>query len=174
MAPIAADNTPRTRFEYTVNGEQHDFQIRSNQSPTGEGSFVDTFLTALGPELYALTIGTVSHAVSGSSIFLPVTTGIEGNTYGSGAGVYEQKAWYVDFIGRSAGGRRWRLAVFGIRTLATDFRYVAGENANITAAIAALNGGAGLIPLGVDELSVTVYPYANAGVNAHWQRALRP
>jgi len=26
----------------------------------------------------------------------------------------------------------------------------------------------------IDGGTVTVYPYANAGVNAYWQRALRP
>jgi hypothetical protein len=134
---------------------------------------IDVFLSALSPELYLLAISSVSFAVVGSSVFLPVVTGIEGNTYGSGSGVFEQKAWYVDFIGRSAGGRRWKLAIFGIRTLAGDFRYLAGENSTIADAIAALNAATPDL-LGIDGLPVSVYSYANAGVNAHWQRALRP
>ena len=174
MAPLPEDSTARYRFDYTVNGEQHDFQVRASASPAAVGTFIGGFLTSLAPELYALTIGTVTHAISGSSVFLPVTTGIEGNTYGTGAGVTEQKAWYVDFIGRSTLGRRWRLAVFGIRTLAGDFRYVPGENATIGFAITALDAAGTGELLAIDGGDVNVYPYANAGVNAHWQRALRP
>lgn len=173
MAPLPPSNTPRFRFEYSVNGEQHDFQIRGGFSPTGAGSIVDTFLTSLAPELFLLTIGSVTFAAGGTNIFLPVTTGIEGNTYGTGAGVTEQKAWYIDFIGRSAGGRRWRLAVFGIRTMAGDFRYLPGENASVADAIDDLNNTAGQL-VAIDNLAVNVYTYANAGVNAYWQREIRP
>lgn len=173
MAALPPSNTPRFKFEYTVNGEGHDFTVRSHASPGAIGTEIDAFLDFLAPELYALVITSVSFAADGSNIFLPVTTGIEGNSYGSGAGVYEQKAWYVDFIGRSVAGRRWRLAVYGIRTLATDFRYIAGENLSITAAIASLND-AGSTLVAIDDAEVNVYLYANVGVNAHWQRALRP
>jgi|SRR5215217_645273 len=174
MAPLPEDSTARYRFDYTVNGEPHDFQIRASASPAAVGILAGDLLTTMAPELYALNVVSVSHAASGSGIFLPVTTGIEGNTYGTGTGAYEQKAWYVDFIGRSTAGRRWRLALFGIRTLAGDFRYLPGENATITSAIAVLNAaGVGEL-LAIDGADVVVYPYANAGVNAHWQRALRP
>lgn len=173
MAPLSPDNTIRYRVDYTVNGEDHDFQIRSAGSPSAIDSLVDAFLTAVSGSFYQITVSGFNVAVAGSSIFLPVSGSIIGNTYGSGAGVYEQKAWYADYIGRSAGGRRWRLALYGSRTLGTDFYFAAGENADHTAGIAVLNGASPLVH-GIDGQAVSVYPYVNAGVNSHWQRALRP
>jgi hypothetical protein len=28
--------------------------------------------------------------------------------------------------------------------------------------------------VGIDDLSLSIYPYVNCGDNAHWQRAVRP
>jgi len=173
MAPLPPNSTPRYKVEYTVNGESHDYQLRTAASPAAVGTFIGALLAALAPELYQTTIGTVSFAADNSNIFLPVVTGAEGLIAGTGSGAYEQKAWYIDFIGRSSLGRRWRLAMFGIRTLAGDFRYAAGENASVTATIAVLNAFTPSL-VAIDGGTVTVYPYANAGVNAYWQRALRP
>lgn len=173
MAPLPPNNTPRFQFEYTVNGESHDFQIRANASPVAVGSLVDVWLTALSPALFLVTLNLVSFAADGTDIFLPVTTGIEGNTYGTGDESDDvQRAWYINFIGRSAGGRRWRLAMFGIRELSADFRFLPAENADVADAITALQGASPDL-LAIDGLAVTVYNYANAGVNAHWQRAIR-
>lgn len=173
MAPLSPDNTIRYKVDYTVNGEQHDFQIRSAGSPSAIDSLVDAFLNAVSASFYQIAVTGFSYAVAGSNIFLPVSGSILGNTYGSGAGVYEQKAWYADFIGRSTGGRRWRLALYGTRTLGADFKFATGENADITAGIAVLNSASPLVHA-IDGLPVNVYTYANAGVNSHWQRALRP
>jgi len=131
------------------------------------------FLNALSPALNALVVNTVEFAPSGSSVFNIVTTGIEGSTVGSGAGTGSARANYVDFIGRSSGGRRVRLAVFGLKIDATDYRFIAGENAAVDAAIVELNTHTGAF-LAIDGVAPQWYSYANAGVNAHWQKAVRP
>lgn len=173
MAPISPDNTPRFRVKYTNIGTQHTMDIRSTSSPSSLGTQVDAFLTALSPKMRATVIDEVLFASSGSSVFNTVTSGIEGNTYGSGAGVLANVTQYADFVGRSSGGRRVRLAVFGIPDTSTDFRYLAGEDADIDATIAVLNG-AGNTFLAIDNLPPVWKSYANAGQNAYWQRQLRP
>jgi hypothetical protein len=76
------------------------------------------------------------------------------------------------FQGRSAGGRKWHLDVFGARTLGTDFRLSPGENSDVTNAVDALQAfGSNLV--GIDDEQVTVYTYVNCAANAHWQRAQR-
>jgi len=116
----------------------------------------------------------VEHAATGSNVFLPVTSGIEGNVYGGPGGSIGEVPWNIDFAGRSAGGRKWRLAVFGMKSLAGDYKFLPGENTPVDNAIAALQTRSPGDLLGIDATEVTVYSYANAGVNAHWQRALRP
>lgn len=174
LPPLAPSNTARFRINYTVGGEQHDFQVRSTPvSPTALGVQVDAFLSDLAAALNAVTIDSVEFAANGSNVFNIVTTGIEGQVYGSGAGGGSARANYVDFIGRSSGGRRVRLAVFGLKVDATDYRFVSGENAAVDNAIVSLNGAVGSF-LAIDGVAPQWYSYANAGVNAHWQKAVRP
>jgi hypothetical protein len=173
MAPLSPDNTARYRVHYTVIGAQHTMEIRSLISPGALGTLVDSLLTQLGTDIFAMVVDFVEFAASGSNVFNSVTTGIEGFTYGSGAGTTIQIPNYVHFIGRTTGGRRVRLTVFGIIGLGTDYRFIAGEDALIDAAISVLVASGGNI-LGIDGLTPVWKSYANAGTNAHWQKAVRP
>jgi hypothetical protein len=122
--------------------------------------------------MFGLTVTTVEFAASGSSIFLPVTSGIEGNAYGSGTPIVEQVPWFYGFIGRSAAGRKWHLDLFGGVSIGINFRWSPGESGAVDNAIVALQAfGSNL--LGIDGSAVTVYTYANAGSNAHYQRKQR-
>lgn len=174
MAPLPVESTARYRVNYTVGGEQHDFQVRVGAvSPSVFGDWLVSFMVALVPALNAVVINGVDFAVNGSTIFNPVTTVADGNSYGSGLGTGSAIPNYVNFIGRSSGGRRVRLAVFGLKLDATDYRFSPGENAAIAEAIAVLKSNAA-IAIAIDGLAPTWYNYANAGVNAYWQRNIRP
>jgi hypothetical protein len=173
MAPILPNNTARFRVSYVVGGENHTFEVRSGASPSAVGTLVDHFLSSLGAAIGAMTINGVEFAAEGSDIFNAVTTGIEGNPYGTGAVTNAVRANAYNFIGRSPGGRRVRLMVFGAVDLGSDFRFVAGENAAIDSGIEALNDAGGNI-LCIDGLTPIWKTYANCIVNAHWQKQLRP
>lgn len=173
LPPLPPENTARFRVNYSVGGEQHNFQVRSAPtSPATLGADVDAFLTALSGALNAVTISTVEFAASGSNVFNIVTSGIEGNAYGSGAGTGSARANYVDFIGRSTDGRKVKLAVFGLKIDATDYRFLPGENTSVDDAIDVLQLG-GVQFLTISGVKPQWYTYANAGVNYHWQRAVR-
>ena len=173
MAPLSPDNTPRFRVHYTVSGHQHDFQLRSHDSPSFIGGFLTNFLGALTGLTFASVLDFVDFATAGSSVYNPVTTGVEGMTWGVGPGSTIQVPEFVNFIGRTSGGRRVRVAVFGMGVDSVDYRWQAGENAGIDNAIAELvTMGSHL--RGIDDLTPIWKSYANAGFNAYWQKAVRP
>jgi hypothetical protein len=172
MAPLSPDNTPRFRVFYDMAGDQHSFQIRSHASPATVGGIVDNFLSNMGIAGYLKTILFVDFAVAGSSVYNPVTTGIEGNTYGSGLAPAEAQAWEFNFIGRTVGGRRVRIGVFGATALGDNYRYIAGESGQLDSAIAALVAAAGNI-VGIDDLTPVWKDYVNVKPNDHWVKNLR-
>lgn len=173
MAPLPPSNTARFRFFYTCIGKQHALQVRTASSPASIAGFMNAYWTAFGVSLNAMVIDFVTFAASGSDIFNAITTGIEGNTYGSGAGTVEQVPWAYTFIGRTAGGRRVRWNQFGSKTLGTDYRTLATESAPIDAVIALLRLGPSQL-LGIDGLIPVWKTYANNQVNDHWIKNVRP
>jgi len=173
MAPLPPDSTPRFKVFYTGGLNDHDFQVRSHLSPAAIGVDIDAFLTALAARMHLITVNQVQFAASGSNVFNPVTTGIEGQSYSSGAAITQEAPNYIDFIGRSTGGKRTRITLFGVSGLGADFRWAAGEDSAVDAAIAVLIA-AGSDFRCIDDLAPVWKPYANAGVNAHWQKATRP
>lgn len=173
MAPLPPSNTPRYKVLYTTVFEQHSMEIRSHISPSALGTLVNDFMTAIGASALVATIDEVQFAADGSDIFNAVTTGIEGNSYGTGAGYDAQTAWYYSWIGRSSDGRRVRLYRFGASSLGNDFRFGRGEGTGLDAATDVLvAAGADIVTIG--DLQPVWKFYINAGVNAHWQKAVRP
>lgn len=174
MAPLSPDNTARYKVFYVTNATQHTQEVRTNVvSPSAMGTLLDAYYTALGSKIYGTTIQEVQFAGTGSNIFNPVTTGIEGNVYSSGTGIPGETPYYFDFIGRSSGGRRMRFAQFGAKALGSDYRYIAGEDANLDAALAVIAGAASAW-VAIDGIKPTMKSYINAGVNSYWQRKVRP
>lgn len=172
MAALPASNTARFRFHYTTVGENHTVQFRSASSPAVMGILFQQLLTALGASIFVVTVNTVDWAPSGSDIFNPVTTGIEGTSYGVGAGATFNAPWAVTFVGRTSGGRRVRAAIFGMSTIAGNYRFAPGESAQVDAAINVLQG-AGSNIVGIDGVVPVWYDYANVQVNDHWVKIIR-
>lgn len=173
MAPLAPSNTARFRFFYTVTGRQHALQIRSASSPASIGGFVNAWWLSFASELFQFNLDFVTFAASGSDIFNPVVTGFEGNSYGAGAGNLENVPWAYTFIGRSAGGRRVRLSQYGAKALSSNYRFTAGENTQVDAAVALLQAQPTQL-LVIDGLIPVWKNYANVQVNDHWVKEVRP
>lgn len=172
MAPLAPSNTPRFRVHYTNAGVQHAFQMRSSSSPAAVGAAANAFLTALNVSLYLITIDFVDWAPSGSDIFNPVVTGIEGNTYGAGVPPEVNKAVAINFVGRTSGGRRVRVAVFGATGFALNYRASAGEVPSVDAAISVLQASTNEFR-GIDNIGPIWKTYANFKSWDHWVKELR-
>jgi len=172
MAPLPPNGTPRFRFNYTVGGLAHSFQVRSHGSPSLVGGLVDGVLTQLSDGLFDFTLDTVDFAADNSDIFIPVITGIEGETYGDGTPTDLQKPWFYGFQGRGATGRKWHLDIFGAIALGNNYIWSPGEYTVIDNAVAALQAfGSDLVDIA--DAQVTVYTYVNGGANSHFQRKAR-
>lgn len=172
MAPLLPSNTARFRINYSAVGLQHSHQVRSTASPAAVGTFVAALHNALNNTMFIHTITSVDFAASGSDIFNPVTTGIEGTTYGTGAGAEFNEPWAITFVGRTSGGRRARMAIFGMTTLGSNYRIGPGEIANVDNAIGVLQA-AGANCLAIDGLVPVWRTYANVQVNDHWVKETR-
>lgn len=172
MAPLSPSNTPRFRVHYIGGGLEHSFQMRSNQSPASIGTAANAFLAALAPLLHVITISFVEFAPAASDIFNPVTTGIEGNSYGTGTAPTANTAIAVNFIGRTSGGRRVRVAIFNVTGLALNYRATAGEVAAVDAARATLVANS-LSWLGIDGIVPVWKTYADIKAWDHWVDQLR-
>jgi len=173
MAPLPPNSTPRYKLAYTNSSKQHVMDLRSHASPSAIGTELDAFFTAIDSLLTATQIDDLLFAADGSNVFNSVSSSIVGQTYGTGAGSDLVVASYVNFIGRSSGGRRIRMAVFGTNNLGADFRFNAGESTAVDDAIDLLNDPASTL-VTIEDLKPVWKNYANAGFNAYWQRAQRP
>lgn len=174
MAPLPHNNTAIFYVDYTVINVQHTFELRATGglSPASLGTFLNTFLGHLSADILSLTVNLVRFAAAGSNVSNPVTTGIEGTVYGSGAGTPDSVPAFLNFIGRSTGGRRVRLAVFGYKTNFSNFRLLNSEDTHVADAVGDLNGLANGA-LAIDGIKPVWYPYANVGFSAYWIRQVR-
>lgn len=174
MAPLPENNTECYFVDYTAAGENHTMLVRVADD-TAAGDFGDTMNAVLGTIdtlLYQLTINQVRRRARNSTITFPVISGIEGNTYGSGAPANDERADFINFVGRSIGGRRVSLAIFGANQIDDNFRATSSESSDVAATVALLNSDDGIF-LSIDGLNPVWYPYVNMAASAYWQRKLR-
>jgi hypothetical protein len=175
MAPLPHNNTDIVYVDYQQGNQEHTFEVRVDT--LGEIEAIETvigaFLTAVGNLVGLATILSVRGQASGSNISFPFPiSSLVGTTFGSGAVNNETVPFYINFVGRSTGGRRVSLALFGRAGSLSDYRLTNSEETEIGAALTILNGSPGTF-LAIDGLQPLWYPYANVGVNAYWQREQR-
>jgi len=173
MAPLPPNSTPRYKVFYTNNDVQHVQQVRSHASPSTFGTTMDSIWTTIGAQLYETVIDDVQFCADGENVFNSVSTTLTGNTYGSGSGSAGSPATFIGFPGRSSDGRKVELLFFGVKTVGTDYRIIAGENVDVDATVELLQGLTTFI-VTIGDLAPVWKTYANAGYNAYWQRKLRP
>ena len=174
MAPLPPESTLRYKVEYGVNAQVHTMEVRATgaESPSTFGTHLDAVLTALAPLLFQVNIVQVSVAVAGSTIFNPVTTGIESNTYGTGAGNAYNIPFSFSFVGRTSGGRRSRFVVYGANLLDNTYRVDDTEEPDVGTVATLINSYTNAW-IGIDGLKPVWKSYANMSVNAYWQRHRR-
>lgn len=176
MAPLPSNSTGVFFLDYTTEGRQHTLQIRfgTGSSALEAAGVAEAFLTALGTNMYVMTVDGARVRDAGGSVTYPVTWGGPA-TFGSGTEGLYATAQYVNFVGRSIGGRRCRLAVFGwkgiVDTGDDNFRFSSAVGW-VAAALAALEA-LPECPVSVDGDVVNWQQYANTGINAYWRNHIR-
>jgi hypothetical protein len=174
VAALPPDNTARYKVFYTFAGNTHVVQVRATgvHSPSSFGTWFDGLMTELDNSLYPVTISKVEFAASGSNVFNTVVTGIESNTYGSGTPVGLLAPQFIGFQGRTSGGHKVRLSIYGIKPEENDYRFEPADNADVDDAITYLQTTSAFAK-GIDGVTPNWYSYANTGFNAYWQRKNR-
>lgn len=175
MAPLPPESTKRFYYSYASAINPHTLVLRvPDAATTAEADLlVAALLTDIGANFPASTITSVEVSASGSNARFPIASDRLGDNFGSGTGSIEQDAIGIGFVGRSSGGRRARLFMFGWGGgLSSNYRISAAENAGVAAAINDLNDAAGDI-VAIDGLEITWKAYANVKPNDHWVKAGR-
>lgn len=174
MAPLPVDNTARYVIRYNGAQNEHSLLVRTADSvnATEVGTAVDAVLTALDPNLWALSVLDAIFYAKNSNVSVPVTTGIEGNTYGTGIPSVLDEPNYIDFVGRSAGGRRNKLTIFGPTDLGGNYRVNVGEFGSIQDVLDVLENTPGIF-VAIDGGDCFWKQYANTGTNSYWQKEMR-
>jgi len=175
MAPLPHNNTDLVIVDYSQGPRNHSFEVRVDTLSEIEAieTVIGAFLVAVGGLVGAAEITAVRGQAAGSNISLPFPiSSLVGTTFGVGTTNNETVPFFLNFVGRSTGGRRVSLALFGKSGSLSDYRLTSSEETEIAAAVAILNGSEGTF-LAIDDLPAIWYPYANVGVNAYWQRKQR-
>ena len=174
MAPLPANSTAQYFVDYSAVSREHTFGVRVNalESPAQFGAHLHSFLLAVSPETYPITVNVVRFQAAGTNFSSPVTTGEEGTIFGTGSPTVDQAPFAINFRGRTPGGRRCGLELFGYKGTTSGWRVTDAENVNIAATHAIMVAAANAW-LGIDGLKPVWYPYANVVHNAYWQRKVR-
>lgn len=186
MTAFAPNWTSRVRISYYHARRPHTLNLRFPGPITGSGltdilTTVVAFQTALAPLLWDdFTFNSVSACDIDSNIFLPQPSigGAPGAVLSTDLNG-EDKAWTGVFVGRTANGNPAHFSIVGLvhqniieEGQGHNFRVIAGENADIDAAIDVLQGAASTI-VGNDGSPVTWYDYVNVSPNARQKKITR-
>lgn len=183
LPPLAANNTARYFVRYTANARNHIVQFRYDDggvsAPPSLQMMIDlvVFFNAMRtfmPTDYAMV--EAWYIASGDIVSVPagvpllVLAGTQPIQISEAPG-------YFTFVGRSTDGRKVRLFLLGAgmtpaadQSYLSNYRITASEDANIAAAIAALDASEVVAIGGLEPLWKG---YVNCGYNAYWQKEMR-
>lgn len=174
MVPIPPSNTTRWKVTYSTANAEHSVLCRSTGALTSAGfsTFFDAFLTALEPRLYEIAIVSLQVAAAGLNVFNTVTWS-GAASYGSGAEAAVFAPRQMCFLGRTSGGRRARMFLFGMSGTSPDnYRIYSADDTAISDAYDVLNTNPGVF-VGIDGLATVKYNYVDVNFNSYWERAVR-
>lgn len=150
-------------------------QFRTNEvvSDATVESAIKAFLNPLVSIIHQTVVfGTLRRAERLSNVSNPVPWTV---MTGGVSGIMNPTIYprYISFIGRSRGGRRVRIFVYGTSIAVTDdYRLNFSESSAIEASLAALNSPSSIF-MAIDGTRPIWKAYANQGYNAYHQRKRR-
>lgn len=174
MAPLDPNNTARYKYEYENAQNKHSLVIRAGAGATDSSMDADlaTLMGHIGAGFSASTFTGASKAAAGSDLFFPFASGAVGDTFGSGAAIKQYDATSMTFVGRTPGGRRTRVSIFGFKGDLSEFRLTSAESSDVASAIDDLNSF-GFSFIGIDGLTALWNEYADIKANDHWVKKSR-
>lgn len=174
MAPLPYNSTDILKVEYDTTVGVHQLQFRRHAS-VDKATFITTarsFCSALASRIN--TSGgftSATYQAAGSNVSLPESWTLIAGTNGTAPNAI-QRPEFVSFLGRTAGGRRVRLAFFDMYLPAeSDWRLELGDVSALNSARTVLTTGSWIAA--VDGMSPIWYPYFNIAYSAYWTRKSR-
>jgi len=175
MPALAPNNTDRYFFHYQTAAHSHTLVVRTASGElyaTVEGA-VEDLLTGLSAAFVASAGTSVDFQAAGTDFSTPVSTGDWSSfSWGSGAATPENDAIAFNFQGRSSGGHKSRMGIFGYKNSPSNYRLTGGEAAAVETAVGILNSTVGAF-LAIDGLHPNWYSYVNIKPNDYWVRQAR-
>lgn len=184
MATYAPNVTPRYKLHYTTQGKAHTALWRIQRGTVFDTTFlgkVHDFYAAMAPVLFSdWTMVSAEQANEDSDVFLPspLPTAITGSVSVGGASASDA-AFAAGFIGRSSGGQKARMFLYGVGLAAlvrnpvgNDWRLSGVEESHVAAAVNVLNFTLPVL-FATDDHDVLWYNYASIKYNDRWVRKLR-
>jgi hypothetical protein len=173
LLPLPADGTPRLKLAYYNGRDDHSLTVRFAAGSQGAAEEeLDVFLTQFSDTMSEITIVSAYVAPAGSDVFNP-TTWPGSTTYGAGVTPEINRTFAFSFAGRSSTGRKARLFLYAVLAVNdASFRILSSENADVAAAVAALNSSSAGFKA-IDGSQPIWHGYANVGQNDHWLAEVR-
>jgi len=172
MAALPANNTDRLFLHYSNALNEHTTIIRC---PPGANlaTVVDEWESVL-TELtgaFVATNGTSADFQAAGDNFSTPYSGSDWSSFswGSGTAVVTSDGVQMNFQGRSAGGHKSRVGVFGYKNDVSNWRLTEGEAASIGTAVGILSTSTNGF-YAIDGLKPTWYAYVNLKYNDYWVR----
>lgn len=170
MAPLPENNTPRVKVTYQNAIAAHSVILRmvAESDLAALSAAFEDFVQALTASYHFSEVTGVSMAADGSDLFFDVVgSPLIGVTWGSGAAIVDTNAQFGNFVGRSSGGRRSKLYLFGWKDVISGYRLTATEDTDIGTAVAVLNANDAIFTA-IDGLATQWKTYVNIKTNDHW------
>jgi len=174
LPPLPDNASQRWFYHYQNAVARHVMMIRgtSSANTADADDLVIDLLGAIGGQFGLNEFYAVEHAAAGSDLRFPVASDRIGDTFGSGTMLAEWNATAATFVGRSGGGYRGRIVLFGWKGVTSAFRLTSAEESQVADAVAVLNSHTAT-PATKEELPATWYPYVDIKPNDHWVRKAR-
>lgn len=175
MPALPEETYPRLFIDYEGPMGQHTLQFRQSagdSSAVAATKAAEFINTVKGIVYNGVTFNAARWAVAGSNVSNPIAwTPIAGTAAGTQAAA--AFPIFVSWIGRTTGGRRVRLFLYGTNINPdSDFRLGIGDATWVSASVSRLNSSPYPI-YGIDGLPPVWKSYVNVGYNAYFQRKRR-
>jgi hypothetical protein len=189
MPDFAPNVTFRYRLHYNVVGRLHTMQcrmVRGIDAGTGQteaAAYLRSLFAAMDDTLSDdLSFISAEYALTDSDLFFPATVPAAVVGLVSAATFSKQDSiTHLTFSGRGAGGSKINMKLYGCQFTPdvvpaedeSDFVLTSAENANVSAAVSALNTSVGGRTVCIDNTVASFHARATVKVNDFWLRQVR-
>lgn len=172
MAPLDPGNTDRLFLHYQNGVHSHTTMIRTADGAdlaVVVGHWIDV-VTLLTGAFFASAGLSVDFQAAGDHFSTPVSgTDWDTATWGSGAATITGDAVGFNFQGRSPGGHKCRVGLFGYKNDVSNWRLTEAEAAAIGTAVGIIQDDTNGF-YAIDGTKPTWYGYVNIKFNDYWVR----